>query len=376
MSAPLAANAGATPRDTEAPLLRFENVTKRFGAFTAVDDLSIEIRHGEIFALLGPSGCGKSTLLRLAAGFETPDAGRIVLGGHDIVGVPPHLRPVNMMFQSYALFPHMTVADNIAFGLKQDGLPRAAIAERVAEIVALLRLDGLAPRRPDQLSGGQRQRVALARALVKRLKVLLLDEPLGALDKKLRDEMQVEMVALRRKLDATFVVVTHDQGEALSLADRLAVMEHGRIAQVGPPAEVYERPASVSVARFMGDINLLEGTLARNDAAGAQVGCGGAGNIHLAQASQPIGARVWVAVRPEKIALSRVQPADATVNVIAGTVEAVSYFGTHSLVSVRTSGGLLLRASTPNAATDGGVPAAGDAVWASWPADAGVLLDH
>jgi putrescine transport system ATP-binding protein len=362
--------------DSDRPLLRFENVTKRFGAFAAVDRLSADIRRGELFALLGPSGCGKSTLLRLAAGFETPDEGRILLDGHDIAGTPPHLRPVNMMFQSYALFPHMSVAGNIAFGLKQDGLGRAAIAARVAEIVTLLRLDGLERRRPDQLSGGQKQRVALARALVKRPKVLLLDEPLGALDKKLRDEMQVELAALRRRLDATFVIVTHDQREALSLADRLAVMQRGRIAQVGAPSEIYERPASVSVANFMGDINLIEGTLARPDATGVQVDCGEAGYFRATEAgAREIGARAWIAVRPEKTVLSREPPADAALNAIKGTVEAVSYFGASSLVSVRGAGGLSLKSTTSSDPAGRLVPQVGDEVWFTWPVTAGVLLD-
>src|SRR6266702_6861518 len=241
------------------PLLRTEGVTKRFGTFRAVDDLSLDIRAGEFFALLGPSGCGKTTLLRMLAGFETPDEGRILLGGRDIAPVLPHERPVNMMFQNYALFPHLNVRDNIAFGLKRAGMSRAAIGTRVAEMVALVKLDGMEKRKPDQLSGGQKQRVALARSLARRPKVLLLDEPLAALDKKLRESTQLELKDLQQRLATTFVIVTHDQDEAMALADRIAVMDRGRIAQVGTPTEIYERPSSRWVAGFVGNVNLIEG---------------------------------------------------------------------------------------------------------------------
>src|SRR6187455_1189760 len=227
-----------------APLSRFEAVSKCFGAVAAVETLTLDIAQGEFFALLGPSGCGKTTLLRMLAGFETPSEGRIFLGGEDIVPVPPHRRPVNMMFQSYALFPHLTVAGNIAFGLKQDGMPRPEIETRVGEMLALVRLDGLGERRPHQLSGGQRQRVALARALAKRPKVLLLDEPLSALDRKLREETRFELMELQKRLGLTFIVVTHDQEEAMTVADRIGVMNSGRLVQVAPPAVVYEQPDS------------------------------------------------------------------------------------------------------------------------------------
>src|SRR5690349_13460665 len=247
------------------PLVRFETVTKRFGGIVAVDALDLAIYEGEFFALLGPSGCGKTTLLRMLAGFETPDEGSVRLGADDIARVPPYRRPVNMMFQSYALFPHLTVAGNIAFGLKQDRLPKAEIAARVAEMLALVRLDGLAGRKPHQLSGGQRQRVALARSLAKRPKVLLLDEPLAALDKKLREETQFELMDLQKRLGTTFVIVTHDQEEAMTMADRIAVMNAGKVVQVAPPAEVYEHPASRWVAGFIGDVNLLEGVVATAD---------------------------------------------------------------------------------------------------------------
>src|SRR6188508_1786247 len=233
------------------PIVTFDNVTKRFGVFVAIDGLTLDILPREFFALLGPSGCGKTTLLRMLAGFEQPDTGRVVLDGEDLAGVPPYRRPVNMMFQSYALFPHMTVAGNVAFGLKQDGLPKHEIAARVDEMLGLVQLRPLAARKPDELSGGQRQRVALARALAKHPKVLLLDEPLAALDKKLREETQFELMQLQKRLGTTFVIVTHDQEEAMTVASRMAVMDSGRIAQIGTPAEIYEQPNSRYVAEFI-----------------------------------------------------------------------------------------------------------------------------
>src|SRR6188768_2259447 len=240
------------------PIVTFDNVTKRFGVFVAIDGLTLDILPREFFALLGPSGCGKTTLLRMLAGFEQPDTGRVVLDGEDLAGMPPYRRPVNMMFQSYALFPHMTVAGNVAFGLKQDKLPKDEIAARVDEMLALVRLAGFAGRKPDQLSGGQRQRVALARSLAKRPKVLLLDEPLAALDRKLREETRFELKALQQKLQTTFVIVTHDQDEAMTVADRIAVMDHGRVVQTGAPEAVYQRPNSRWVAGFVGDVSLIE----------------------------------------------------------------------------------------------------------------------
>ncbi|MGB8238767.1 MAG: ATP-binding cassette domain-containing protein, partial [Pseudolabrys sp.] len=243
------------------PLVRFEAVTKRFGSVVAVETLSLDIKHGEFFALLGPSGCGKTTLLRTLAGFEAPTQGRILLDGKDIVPVQPHRRPVNMMFQSYALFPHLSVEGNIGFGLRQENVARAEIADRIAEMLVLVRLQGFGGRRIDQLSGGQRQRVALARALIKRPRVLLLDEPLAALDKKLRAETQFELMELQRKLGTTFVIVTHDQEEAMIIADRIAVMDRGRLMQVAAPAEIYERPNSRWVAGFIGETTMIEGRL-------------------------------------------------------------------------------------------------------------------
>src|ERR1700738_4019362 len=247
------------------PLLRIDAVVKKFGAFRAVDRLSLDIRAGEFFALLGPSGCGKTTLLRMLAGFETPDQGRILLDGKDIAQVLPHQRPVNMMFQNYALFPHLSVRDNIAFGLKRAGMPASQIHTRVAEMVALVKLEGLEKRKPDQLSGGQKQRVALARSLARRPQVLLLDEPLAALDKKLRESTQVELMELQQRLGTTFVIVTHDQEEAMTVADRIGVMDSGRLEQVATPRELYEAPGSRWVAEFVGDVNLFEGQVEQGE---------------------------------------------------------------------------------------------------------------
>ena len=277
-------------------------MTKRFGAVTAVDDLSLDIYQGEFFALLGPSGCGKTTLLRLIAGFERASAGRILLDGVDLAPVPPHRRPVNMMFQSYALFPHLTVEGNVAFGLKQEGLPKAQIAERVADMLALVRLENFGRRKPHELSGGQRQRVALARSLVKRPRVLLLDEPMAALDKKLRGETQFELMDLQRRLGLTFVIVTHDQSEAMTVADRIAVMDRGRLMQVAPPAEIYEQPNARWVADFIGSVNLFEGRVGGD---GTSVEGTALGRLRVAAKidAEP-GATVWVAVRPEKLRIT------------------------------------------------------------------------
>src|ERR1700720_2880866 len=265
------------------PLLRIEAVVKKFGDFRAVDRLSLDIWPGEFFALLGPSGCGKTTLLRMLAGFETPDEGRILLDGRDIAQVLPHQRPVNMMFQNYALFPHLSVRDNIAFGLKRAGMPRSEIDARVAEMVALVKLEGLEKRRPDQLSGGQRQRVALARSLARRPQLLLLDEPLAALDKKLRESTQLELMELQRRLGMTFVIVTHDQEEAMTVADRIGVMDQGRLEQVATPRELYEAPGSRWVAEFVGDINLFDGQVASREAGRLAIATKDAGIIVVAE---------------------------------------------------------------------------------------------
>src|ERR1700744_5787153 len=255
----------ADPGPAHMPLLRIEGVAKTFGNFRAVNGVSLDIRAGEFFALLGPSGCGKTTLLRMLAGFETPDDGQILLAGKDIAHVLPHERPINMMFQNYALFPHLSVRGNIAFGLKRAGMARADIDARVAEMVALVQLGGLEQRKPDQLSGGQRQRVALARSLARRPQVLLLDEPLAALDKKLRESTQLELMELQRRLGMTFIIVTHDQEEAMTVAGRIGVMDSGRLEQVATPRELYEAPASRWIAEFVGDINMFEGQVESNE---------------------------------------------------------------------------------------------------------------
>ena len=352
----------------KAPLVRFDHVGRRFGAVAAVDDLSLDIQANEFVALLGPSGCGKTTLLRMLAGFETPDSGRVLLDGKDISAVPPYRRPVNMMFQSYALFPHLTVAGNIAFGLKREGLPRAEIEARVAEMLALARLTGLGERKPDQLSGGQRQRVALARSLAKRPRVLLLDEPMAALDRKLREETQFELMELRRRLGLTFVIVTHDQEEAMVMADRIALMDKGRIVQTGAPAEIYERPRTRWAAQFIGDINIIEGHVAA-DGAGVATETLGLLRAPVSPGLKP-GDAVVLAVRPEKISL-----AVGGDNSIDGTVSEVGYRGDKSLYKVAVAGGLSMKAAVANAVRAGG-PAIGlnDRVMLSWPAEAGLVL--
>src|SRR6202165_1557141 len=294
------------------PLLRIDAVVKEFGACRAVDRLSLDIRAGEFFALLGPSGCGKTTLLRMLAGFETPDEGRILLDGRDIARVLPHQRPVNMMFQNYALFPHLNVRDNIAFGLKRAGMPASEINTRVPEMVALVKLEGLEKRKPDQLSGGQKQRVALARSLARRPQVLLLDEPLAALDKKLRESTQVELMELQQRLGTTFVIVTHDQEEAMTVADRIGVMDSGGVEQVAAPRELYEAPASRWIAEFVGDINIFEGQLKSREAGRVMVSTRDAGTIAAAEPRDPVGKTlVCVAIRPEKGKLSRGGPGGA-----------------------------------------------------------------
>jgi len=319
------------------PLVRFEGVTRRFGEAPAVDAVDLEIAEGEFFALLGPSGCGKTTLMRRLAGFERPDAGRILLDGADIAGLPPHRRPSSMMFQTYALFPHLTVAGNVGFGLKQQGWEKARAAARVAEMLALVRLEGLERRRPSQLSGGQRQRVALARALAPQPKILLLDEPLAALDRRLREDTQLELKTLQRTLGLTFMIVTHDQDEAMVVADRMAVMNDGRIVQVGPPREIYERPASRFVAEFIGEANLFP------DGPGFRL------------------------VRPERITLSP----KAAKGALAGRVTEVAYFGDRVRYVVATDG-KSLRVSRP--AAEAPAFGVGDACWATWPKDAEARL--
>src|ERR1700674_2518960 len=293
------------------PYVQGDRITKSFGDFKAVDDVSLKIYKGEIFCLLGASGCGKTTLLRMLGGFETPSSGRILIDGEDMTGVPPYERPVNMMFQSYALFPHMNVEQNVAFGLKQDRLPKAQIQERVATMLDLVKMGDYAQRKPHQLSGGQRQRVALARSLVKRPKLLLLDEPLGALDKKLREHTQFELISLQDKLGVTFIVVTHDQEEAMTLATRIGVMRAGEILQVGTPTDIYEFPNSRFVADFIGSVNLADGTLVEDEPDHVRIECQQfGGTVYVAHGvSSPPDAVVSVAIRPEKIQLTRARPA-------------------------------------------------------------------
>ncbi|WP_249688802.1 ABC transporter ATP-binding protein [Microvirga sp. 3-52] len=334
------------------PLIRFDNVTKRFGDAVAVDHLSLNIFEGEFFCLLGPSGCGKTTLMRMLAGFETPSEGSITLGDQNLAGVPPYRRPVNMMFQSYALFPHMSVEKNIAFGLKQDGMPKDQIAERVGEMLRLVQLEKLARRYPSQLSGGQRQRVALARALAKKPKVLLLDEPLGALDKKLREETQFELMDIQHDLHMTFVVVTHDQEEAMTMADRIAVMDHGRIVQVATPGEIYEQPRTRFIAEFVGDVNILEGHVQGQE--------NGLWRVKTPSAQVPLtiddpdevlhsGQAVAIAVRPEKMVIQRDPPGPTAINVLTGEVWDIGYLGDWTVYRVRLATGEILRVTRANA---------------------------
>jgi putrescine transport system ATP-binding protein len=372
------ADAGA-----DMPLLRIEGVSKSFGGFLAVDRLSLDIGAGEFFALLGPSGCGKTTLLRILAGFETPDEGRILLGGRDIAPVLPHERPVNMMFQNYALFPHLSVRDNIAFGLKRAGMARAAIDTRVGEMVALVKLEGMEKRKPDQLSGGQRQRVALARSLARRPKVLLLDEPLAALDKKLRESTQLELMELQRRLGMTFIVVTHDQEEAMTMANRIGVMDAGRLQQVATPRDLYEAPRSRWVAEFVGDVNLFDGEVSSHEDHRLTIATRDGGNIVVARPRQPVTrTQVSVAIRPEKVRLSRGGPASDAVNSHAtnrleGVVADVSYLGGLTVYKVKLDSGAVLRSSMANTARlDMDIYGAGQRVVAWFTPDDCVVLEQ
>jgi putrescine transport system ATP-binding protein len=357
------------------PLLRIEAVSKWFGDFAAVNRMSLDIHAREFFALLGPSGCGKTTLLRMLAGFETPTTGRILLDGEDLAGVPPHRRPVNMMFQSYALFPHLTVADNVAFGLKQDNLPRRELDERVAEMLRLVRLEGFGRRRPHELSGGQRQRVALARALAKRPRLFLLDEPLAALDRKLREDTRFELVDLQERLGLTFIIVTHDQEEAMTVADRIGVMNAGKLVQVGPPSEVYEQPVSRWVAGFIGDVNLIEGKMI-SSGLGHAVLDSAAGRVMVTYTgSVAAGATVWLALRPEKLQIATERPAASDENSFSGRVDDIGYLGGVSLYKVRLDSGLLVKATAANRTRLAARPIDwGDRVWLSFAPEAGVVL--
>ncbi|MFZ3129040.1 MAG: polyamine ABC transporter ATP-binding protein [Rhodoferax sp.] len=336
-----------TAQADNAGYLVTEKLVKRFDEALAVDEVSLSIRQGEIFALLGSSGCGKSTLLRMLAGFEAPTSGRILLGGQDVAKFPPYKRPINMMFQSYALFPHLDIWENVAFGLKREGLPKDEIRQRVGDMLDLVQLGAYAKRKPHQLSGGQQQRVALARSLAKRPKLLLLDEPLGALDKKLREQTQFELVNIIEQVGVTCVMVTHDQEEAMTMASRIAVMSKGRVLQVGTPEEVYEHPANRFVADFIGNVNIFEGRLSvdEHDHCAAvtgigeiQVGHGVSGTLNM-----PVG----IAVRPEKIQISKVRPA-AAVNLFTGKVKEIAYFGSYNSYIVLATDGTRVKITEAN----------------------------
>jgi putrescine transport system ATP-binding protein len=357
------------------PYVRVERVTKSFGDFKAVDDVSLSIYKGEIFCLLGASGCGKTTLLRMLGGFEIPTSGRIFIDGQDMTGVPPYERPVNMMFQSYALFPHMTVEQNVAFGLKQDRVPKGEIAERVSTMLDLVKLGGFAQRKPHQLSGGQRQRVALARSLVKRPKLLLLDEPLGALDKKLREHTQFELISIQDKLGVTFVVVTHDQEEAMTLASRIGVMNHGEIVQAGTPSEIYEFPSSKFVADFVGSVNIFEGKLIEDEPEYVRIGSEElGGTIYVSHGiSAAPGAVVWAAVRPEKIFMSTAPP-EGTDNVVRGSVQDIAYLGDLSIYLVKLPTGKVVRVTQPNTSRHAEAITWDQQVYLAWDATSPVVV--
>src|SRR5882757_10005349 len=357
------------------PYVQVERVTKNFGDFKAVDDVSLKIYQREIFCLLGASGCGKTTLLRMLGGFETPTSGKIIIDGEDMTGVPPYERPVNMMFQSYALFPHMTVEQNVAFGLKQDGVPKAEIAERVATMLELVKLGGLGKRKPHQLSGGQKQRVALARSLVKRPKLLLLDEPLGALDKKLREHTQFELVSLQDKLGVTFIVVTHDQEEAMTLASRIGVMNHGEIVQAGTPSEIYEFPGSKFVADFVGSVNIFEGKLVEDEPEHVRIASDElSATIYVSHGiSAPPEAIVWAAIRPEKVFMSTAQP-EGKDNVVRGAVQDIAYLGDLSIYLVKLATGKVVRVTQPNTSRHAEAITWDQQVYLSWDSTSPVVV--
>ena len=360
----------------EKPLIRFQNVTKRFGEFVAIDDLTLDIYAQEFFALLGPSGCGKTTMMRMLAGFESISDGRIELSGQNIGNVPPNKRAVNMMFQSYALFPHLSVWENIAFGLKRDRKSKEEIDARVDEMLKLTRLEKFARRKPHQISGGQRQRVALARSLAKAPKLLLLDEPLGALDKKLRQETQFELMDIQETTGTTLVIVTHDQEEAMTVASRVAVMDEGRIIQVATPANIYEYPESVYVADFIGDVNIIEASAAPvGDDAYALNWIDGQPPLQaVSQTKFSDGQKAHLAIRPEKIRISTEKPDDAP-NVLQGKVLDIAYLGNLSTYHVELPGGQIIKAQTANTRRIARRDITWeDPVWISWSATAGVLL--
>ena len=360
-----------------APFLRIEGVTKEFDGFRAVDDVSLDIARGEIFALLGSSGCGKSTLLRMLAGFEVPTRGRIVLGGRDLTALPSYERPMNMMFQSYALFPHLSVADNIAFGLRREGMKAADIRERVDAMLRLVQLADLGRRKPHQLSGGQQQRVALARSLAKQPQVLLLDEPLGALDRKLREQTQIELVNIVQSVGVTCVMVTHDQEEAMTMADRVAVMSQGRLLQVGPPDTVYETPSTRFVADFIGNVNLMEGTLDIDEPDHCVIACADVRHYVGHGITGTAGMRVTVALRPEKIHLSRNPPTFRDYNAVQGRIGEKAYFGSYTVYHLALPSGATLKVSQANTQRHREDELTwGDTAWAHWSRSAHVVLTH
>ena len=357
------------------PLIEFKNVTKRYGDFTAIDNLSLNIYEKEFYALLGPSGCGKTTLLRLLAGFETPTSGQIFIGGKDISKIPPNQRSVNMMFQSYALFPHMNVEKNIGFGLKQEGKSKAEIKSRVDEMLSLVQLDEFAKRKPHQLSGGQRQRVALARSLAKNPKLLLLDEPLGALDKKLRERTQFELMSLQEDLGLTFMIVTHDQEEAMTVASRIAIMDRGKVKQVDTPAVIYEAPNSRYVSDFIGDVNFIEGKVNSTNNKGVILeSVEGDTFILNTDKSFSVGDKAWLAIRPEKVAVSKERSSEFN-NTVKGTVIDIAYSGNISTYYVRLSNGETLKAQTTNNRRLSAREITwDDEVWLSWTDTAAITL--
>ncbi|HZO23126.1 MAG TPA: ABC transporter ATP-binding protein [Steroidobacteraceae bacterium] len=362
---------------TATPQIVIRGVSKIYGAFTAVDDINLTIFKGEMFALVGASGCGKTTLLRMLAGFADQSAGQITIDGVEMAGVPPHERPVNMMFQSYALFPHMSVERNVGYGLRRLDLARAEKERRVQEALEMVQLGHLRARKPHQLSGGQRQRVALARALIRRPKVLLLDEPLSALDKKLREKTQFELMDLQHQVGITFIVVTHDQDEAMALATRIAVMDRGRIVQVGTPSEIYEFPQSRFVADFVGTTNLFEGTVAACEPGLIKVRCKETGCDLLVDdvGTFAPGQQVWVALRPEKIRLSKQPASPGTINQLHGTVWELGYLGNRSTYQIRTSSGKLITVFAQNERrTSQWSIDWSDEVYVTWQADAAVIL--
>ena len=327
--------------------LQTNQLVKRFDGALAVDDVSLTIHKGEIFALLGSSGCGKSTLLRMLAGFEVPTSGSVVLNGIDIATFPPYERPINMMFQSYALFPHLNVWDNIAFGLKREAMPKAEIKMRVEEMLKLVQMESFAKRKPHQLSGGQQQRVALARSLAKKPQLLLLDEPLGALDKQLRERTQFELVNILESVGVTCVMVTHDQDEAMAMASRIAVMSHGRVLQIGTPKEIYEHPNCRFVAGFIGNVNMLEGEVTVDETNRCEVATP-YGVVSIGHGiSGAAGMAVAVAIRPEKIHISKIRP-DVSVNLFSGKVREIAYFGSYNTFIVEMSGGRTLKITETN----------------------------